>query len=117
MAKRRGHGEGSVFRRASGGWAAAITVGIDGRGRQRRRYVYGDSQRDVRRKLDNLRRQLDMGIVIGTSRGVTVAQYLDAWVAGTLAEQVASGTLRASTRDSYADTVERHITPYIGRYR
>jgi integrase len=69
------------------------------------------------RKLDNLRRQLDMGIVIGTSRGVTVTQYLEAWVAGTLAEQVAAGTLRTSTRDSYADTVERHITPYVGRHR
>ena len=117
MAKRRGHGEGTVFRRASGGWAGALTVGLDGRGRQRRRYVYGDTQRDVRRKLDELRRQADLGIAVGTSRGLSVAQYLEAWVAGTLAEQVAAGLIRTSTRDSYADTVERHIAPYLGRRR
>jgi integrase len=116
MARRRGHGEGTIFRRGDG-WAGAISLGVDGKGRLKRRYVYGSSQREVRAKLDALKRQLEAGIVIGTSRGVTVAQYLDAWVAGTLAEQVAVGALRSSTRDGYFDMVERHIKPHVGRHR
>lgn len=117
MTRRRGHGEGSIFRRASGGWAGAVTVGIDGSGRQRRRYVYGASQREVRQKIDALRRQQDAGIVVGTSRGMTVEQYLESWVAGTLTEQVAAGTLRPRTKEHYSDVAERHVIAYIGRYR
>jgi integrase len=116
MTRRRGHGEGTIFRRGTG-WAGAISLESDGQGRPRRRYVYGSSQREVRQKLDALKRQQDAGIVVGTGRGVTVGQYLDAWTRGTLAEQVASGALRTSTRDGYVDMVERHITPYIGRHR
>ena len=116
MPRRRGHGEGTIFRRGSG-WAGALTVALDGEGRPKRRYVYASSQREVRAKLDALKRQLEAGIVVGTTRGLTVAQYLDAWTTGTLAEQVAAGDLRASTRDSYVDMVSRHIKPYVGRHR
>jgi integrase len=117
MSRRRGHGEGSVFRRGSGGWGGAITVGIDGSGKQHRRYVYGESQREVRQKLDTLRRQQDVGIVVGTRRGVTVGQYLESWVAGMLTEQVAAGVIRPRTKEHYSDMAERLIVPYIGRYR
>lgn len=116
MPRRRAHGEGTIFRRGAG-WAAAIDVGSARPGSRRRRYVYGATQREVREKLDALRRQLDAGLAVGTSKGATVAQYLNAWTTGTLAEQVANGDLRSTTRDSYVDMVERHISPYVGRYR
>lgn len=116
MPKRRGHGEGTIFRR-NGGWAGALTLPVDGHDRRRRRYVYGASQREVRQKLDALKHQLDAGMAVGTRRGMTVGQYLESWVAGTLADQVAADDLRPSKRDSYAHMVERHIAPYIGRYR
>lgn len=117
MARRRGHGEGTIYRRASGGWAGALTIRIDGSGRQRRRYVYGDTQREVRSKLGELRRRLDAGLAVGTGRSGTLAQYLESWMTDTLDAQVAAGTLRASTRDNYATMVERHIAPHVGRYR
>jgi integrase len=116
MSKRRGHGEGTIFRRGDG-WAGAISLGVDGHGRLKRRYVYGGSQREVRSKLDALRRQLEAGISVGTARSLTVAVYLDAWASGTLSEQVDLGELRPRTRDGYVDMVERYIKPYVGRYR
>lgn len=116
MTRRRGHGEGTIFRRGDG-WAGAVSLGVDGKGKLRRRYVYGRSQHEVRAKLDALKRQIDAGIVVGTGRGMTLAQYLDGWVTGTLADQVAAAALRPRTRDGYADMVDRHIKPYIGRQR
>jgi integrase len=117
VARRRGHGEGTIYRRASGGWAGALTISIDGSGRQRRRYIYGASQREVRSKLGDLRRKLDAGIDVGSGRSVTVGQYLDSWMTDTLDAQVVAGSLRASTRDNYSTMVERHIAPHVGHYR
>jgi integrase len=117
MARKRGDGEGTIYRRASGGWAGALTISIDGTGRQRRRYVYGTSQREVRDRLDKLRKQIAAGTGVGTGRGLTVSQYLQGWIIGTLDAQVSSGTLRASTRDNYVTMVEHHVVPHIGRYR
>ena len=117
MSKRRAPGEGTIFRRRGGGWAAALSVGVGPDGRQRRRYVYGTSQREVRHKLEELKRQRAAGLSVSTRRGLTIADYLTGWVTGTLADQLATGRIRESTRDSYADMVQRHITPYLGRYR
>ena len=43
---RRGAGDGSVFGRADGRWCAHTTVDIG-----RRRYIYGPTRQEVRRKL------------------------------------------------------------------
>ncbi len=41
MAKRRGRGEGSIYRRKDGSWVAQYTVG------DKRRYIYGKTKKDV----------------------------------------------------------------------
>ncbi len=40
MAKRRGNGEGSIYRRADGKWCASVTIGHDENGRRKRRYGF-----------------------------------------------------------------------------
>ena len=43
---KRGHGEGSIYLRKDGRWCACLTVGPN-----RRKYFYGQSRREVFRKL------------------------------------------------------------------
>ena len=113
---KRGHGEGTVYRNR-GRWAGALTIDIAADGTQRRRYVYGDTRREVLARLDDLRRQRDAGRLIATTRGLTVAEYFSEWAAGTVAHQVAIGELRESTADNYLDLADRMILPYLGRHR
>ena len=47
--KKRGNGEGSVFKRKDGRWCARYTVGtLDG---LKRRDIYGKTRKDVAKKL------------------------------------------------------------------
>ena len=77
--------------------------------------AYGNTQREVLDKLDELRRKLDLGLQIAMGRGMTVGEYLTSWARDTLTLQVESGDLRASTADSYRDLVARHRVPGLAR--
>ena len=49
--RRRGRGEGAVYRRASDGlWVGMLDLGVV-QGRRRRKTVYGQSEREVLQKL------------------------------------------------------------------
>ena len=113
---KRSHGEGSVYRRR-GRWAGSLTVGVDASGKQRRRYVTGDTRREVVERLDDLRRARDTGLLVESRRGMTVAEYFGAWATGTIAHHVAIGELRESTADNYLDIADRMIVPHLGRHR
>ena len=112
MAERRGHGEGSVYQRASDGrWVGVVTLGYDERGKRRRRVVYGERQADVIAKLRKLQHQIDAGLPAPDSR-VTVAQLLDRWYRDVLRLQVAPAAF-----DNYRTIADRHIRTSIGRMR
>ena len=114
MSRRRSSGEGSVYRRGDR-WAGSIELDAEASGDRRRRVVYGNTQREVLDKLDELRRKLDLGLQIAMGRGMTVGEYLTSWARDTLTLQVESGDLRASTADSYRDLVARHRVPGLAR--
>ena len=48
--RRRGHGEGSVYRRSDGRWVAVLDLGWRG-GKRSRKYFYGKTREQVARKL------------------------------------------------------------------
>jgi integrase len=48
--QRRGHGEGSIYRRLDGRWTATIDLGWQG-GRRRRKFLYGKTRAEVAQKL------------------------------------------------------------------
>ena len=50
------------------------------------------------------------GTYVGADRGLTLARYLDEWLAGKLA-------LKASTRTSYEHHVELYLKPGLGHVR
>ena len=111
MGARRAAGEGSVHKRKQGGWQGSVAVGLVG-GRRKRKTVYGATQREVLEKLAAIRRVLDAGLPVGTSRPMTLGDYLEAWLCDTLPTVV-----RPSTAESYSSLVRQHIIPGLGHHR
>lgn len=109
--RRRSHGEGSVFQRATGMWVAQIDLGWIG-GRRRRRTVYGSSEREVLSKRDQLRNQLAKGVNLADPPR-TVEQWLNEWFQTV---KTGDGTSR-STLDRYDQILRVHLIPLIGRVK
>ena len=63
MAKRRGNGEGSIYRKPDGNWCSVLTVGYDENGKRKRRYLYGRTKGEVLEKLNGLRSDVRAGTV------------------------------------------------------
>src|SRR5437588_8675132 len=110
MPKRRAHGEGNLYQRSDGLWAARVSLGWED-GKRRRKVVYGKTQAEVRKRLSALVKARDDGEFISTTRAPTLAEFLDGWLAGK--EQ----RLAASTYRSYEMHVRVHITPKLGQLR
>ena len=111
MAKKRGSSEGSIYRRKDGRWAAALTIGTDANGKQRRRTFYGHTRGNVEEKLARARAaQLD-GLLLETNR-LSVAEYLNRWL-----EDDARTTVRPTTYASYESVLRLHVTPHLGRVK
>ena len=50
--KKRGHGEGSIYQRKNGLWAASIQIGTDESGKPIIKYFYSKEQKEVVNKLN-----------------------------------------------------------------
>jgi integrase len=103
--KRRGHGEGSLYQRADGRWAAQIDLGWHD-GRRVRKTLYATTRREVVEKLTAARRAMDAGLR-PTGDRLTVGAYLTEWL-----EAV---EVRPSTLRRYRQIVGSHLVPHLGR--
>jgi len=103
MAK-RGNNEGSIYKRADGRWAAALTLPGG-----KRRTLYGKTRQEVARKLTVAIRDRDTGVPV-TPQRQTVGQFLQKWV-----EDSVRPTVRPSTFERYEGIVTNHLVPSIGR--
>lgn len=106
---RRGAGEGSVYRDAKGDWRGVADLGwVDGK--RRRKYARGSTQAEVLKKLRQIQREADAGVV--ADNRITVAQFLARWLKVNV-----PGTVSGSTLDDYGHTVRLHLEPTLGRKR
>jgi len=105
MTKRRGRGEGSIYRRKDGSWVAQYTVG------DKRRYIYGKTRKDVAARLSKAIAERDSGVVYD-SENMTVGEYLDRWLSDSV-----RGTVRQRTYERYQSLVRVHISPALGRVK
>jgi hypothetical protein len=101
MAKRRGRGEGSIYRRKDGSWVAQYTVG------DKRRYIYGKTRKDVAARLSKAIAERDSGFVYD-SENLKVADYLDRWL------DAIRDTLRKRTWQRHEEITRLHLKPTIG---
>ncbi len=109
-AKRRGHGEGSIYQRADGRWAAVIDLGYIG-GKRKRRTFYRKTRKEAAAKLNEELVNLRRGGLVATS-DVLLETYLRTWLKDSL-----EGHRAPRTVESYTLMIENHIIPDIGRIR
>lgn len=101
--KRRGNGEGSIYRREKlGVWCGVLTV--DGK----RKYVYATTRQETARKLAAAIDARDKGMLITTPQQ-PLGRYLDQWLAEAVKPRVRPWTFKG-----YEVLVRRHVKPVIG---
>ena len=104
-ARRRGKGEGSIYRRASDGrWIAALIM-ADGRRVVRR----ASSRRDAAAKLELLLKARAEGQALPDQRSTSA--FLNEWLA------VVKHTVAAGTFERYEQYIRVHAIPALGRIR
>ena len=105
MGRRRGNGEGSIYKVAGRGWVGMITMGT------KRKSVSGKTQREVQDKIDLIKANAKKGIISAPER-LTVGQYLTSWLRDTIAPRDTPNTY------SYYEKMCRlHIIPMLGHIR
>ena len=106
---KRGNGEGSIYRRKNGTWAAQYTVWTS-EGRTRRS-VSGKTRAEVSRKLAEALANRNRGLVYDAGK-LTLGQYLDRWLADSV-----KGTVKEATYANYSYITRVHISPALGRLK
>jgi len=102
---KRSSGEGSIYRRFDGRWAAALT--LPGR---KRRSLYGKTRKEVAQKLGEAPRAREARLPIIPERQ-TVGQFLPQWL------KIAEPTMRRSTYARYEEYMRIHAILVIGHIR
>ncbi len=102
--ERRSNGEGSIYRRSNGGWAAAAYATTN-RVTRKRVEFYGKTRAEVREKLTALLRDSDRGLTVPVENW-TVERYLTHWL-----EVVVQPHRAPKTYQGYELAVRRHILP------
>lgn len=106
---RRGHGEGSIFRRKDGLWCGLVDLGRTALGKRNRKAFYGKTRREVQEKLKIALRAQQQGLPLSSDRQ-TVTAYLTEWL-GTVKSSV-----RPSTWRRYEENVRLHTLPALGAH-
>jgi integrase len=104
--RRRGNGEGSIYRRKDGYWVGQY--GVHTATGRKTRYIYGKRREEVRQKLAKAIADRDGGFIFD-DENLSVGEYLKRWL-----NDCVKGSVRASTQASYERQVGRYIIPAIG---
>jgi integrase len=107
--RRRGHGEGSIYRRSDGRWVAVLDLGWR-EGKRARKYFYGTTREQVARKLARALARHQQGYEFANER-LTVEQFLGRWL------EAKQGTVSLGTWRRYEELVRLHVNPRIGKRR
>ncbi len=106
---KRGNGEGSIYRRNNGTWAAQYTIWTaEGR---KRRSVSGKTRAEVSRKLTEAMANRDGGLVYDAGK-LRVGEYLDRWLADSV-----KGTVKETTYANYTYITHKHVSPALGHVK
>jgi integrase len=108
MSKRRGRGEGSIFQRSDGKWAAEFTSGYDSKGKRIRKTVYGKTKKEVQEKLLKKQAASVGGVQVNTEK-LTVSQFSERWLNDTVKD-----SRRPATYIQYERAFRLYINPFIG---
>jgi integrase len=109
--RRRGHNEGAIYQRESDRrWVACVHLGYEG-GKRKRKYVYGETRREVAERLKRLHAEQSRGLPIPPER-LTVGDLLDEWMRDVIGPKAAPRTV-----ETYGRWIRLYIKPAIGHLR
>jgi len=104
----RANGEGTIYKRKDGRWCGQITVGTDSEtGKSKRKTFYGDTRKEVAKKMTEVKHKLNTGEYIEPSN-MKLSEWLNKWIEGR------KNTLAYNTLKSYKGLIKNHINPNIG---
>jgi integrase len=109
MPRKRGNGEGSIYRRKDGRWVGQYLVYTSNGPKYR--YIYGKTRQDVARKLTKAMADRDGGLIFDAGT-LTVEEYLDRWLADSV-----RGTVRISTFERHEQIIRAHLVPTLARVK
>lgn len=110
--RKRGDGEGSIDEVREGLWRGRVMVGYKPDGKPDRRVIYGKTRAEVQRKLRELARQAEQGMLGDAEAGrVCVSAFLDRWL------EAVQSTVGPRTYQRYAEVIRLHLLPELGRQR
>ena len=110
MAKRRGNGEGSIYKRPDGTWAGQVSVGYDPvTGKLKRKSFYGKTRKEVADKMAQALQEVRSGTYIEPAQ-TTFGEWLDKWLTG-----YKKGQLKPGTYENYEILINVHIKPALGK--
>jgi|SRR5579885_103664 integrase len=101
--KKRGHGEGSIYQRKDGRWAASLTLED-----HKRRTFYGKTRKEVQEKLKAALHEQQQG-TLATGPQQLLKTYLEKWV-----EQVYRPRVKASSYQQAIAIIRVHLVPAFG---
>lgn len=110
MPKRRGNGEGSIYRRPDGTWVGQISIGYDpATGKLKRKSFYGKTRKEVADKIAQALQQMKNGTFVEPTQ-TAFGEWLDKWLTSYKKSQ-----LKPSTYESYEMLINVHIKPALGK--
>lgn len=110
MAKRRGNGEGSIYKRSDGLWVGKISVGYDPvTGKLKRKSFYGKTRKEVMDKMAQILQEVRNGTYVEPAQ-TSFGEWLDKWLTG-----YKKGQLKPSTFENYEILIKTHIKPALGK--
>ena len=89
MSKKRGNGEGSIYRRKGGGWCTQYTV-YTANGRKRKT-LYGKTRQEVATKLAKALSDRESGLNFD-AEGLKLGEYLSRWLEDSVKDTVRNTT-------------------------
>ncbi len=108
LPKKRGNGEGSVYRRKDGLWVGQYVIKTpDG---TKTKYIYSKTRKEVATKLAKTLSERDSGLIYDCG-SMTIGEYLDKWV------DAIEGTVRKRTWKRSEEIVRLHLVPTLGKTR
>lgn len=105
---RREKGSGSVSQRKDGTWTARFTIGVNEHGKQKVKAFYGKSEREVRRKLNDFKKEYYKNSSTSVQRS-TVQQYMTRWL-----NENKKNSLKPKSFDRLEQTLTYQVFPKIG---
>lgn len=107
---KRANGEGSIYKRNTGRWAAQVYVTL-ANGGKKRVCVTDKTREGVKAKLQTITDRERLRLPYD-EKDRTVAAYLDYWM-----REVQANRIRATTATTYKVMINKHINPVLGNHK